>query len=195
MDQASTPEVTSLDQDLRELRNNKFSTEAIDEISEWVYLTILKKGQCPPHFLESLKDGVTLCELANILSAADSGKSIKIRTGKSPFMQMEQISQFLSFARLYGVPEDELFQTVDLYEDKDAACVYQTLKSVSRYANQKHPDRFPVIGPQIAAKRAGPPVKSKPDHLKSWSTLEYGYMKGANQASEKVVFGRRRDFN
>ena len=97
--------------------------------------------------------------------------------------------------RQYGVPEDELFQTIDLYEEQDPAIVYQSLKSLSRYANKKHPQKFPVIGPQLATKRPRPPKAAKPSHLQGvgWSSMEYGSMKGANQSSEGVVFGQKRD--
>ena len=161
---------------------------------------ILRAGslyQCSTResLIESLKSGVTLCKVANKLKAADETSGfIKWKESKMPFVQMEQISQFLTFARSYGVPEDELFQTVDLFEEKDPAIVYQTLKSVSRYANKKHPDLFPVIGPQLATKRPRPPVKQKPKHLQTgWSTTEYGYMGGASQKSEGIVFGQRRN--
>lgn len=189
-------DVTSLDQDLQELRRSKFSQSDVDEIACWVFRDVLKQ-QVPDNFLESLKSGIALCQLANTLNEADTGNKTLIRwkESKMPFVQMEQISQFLEFARKYGVPDDELFQTLDLYEDKDPAIVYQSLKSLSRYANKKHPDKFPVIGPQLATKRPRPPVKSKPNHLKTagWSTIEYGYIKGANQSSEGIVFGSRRD--
>ncbi|AET39815.1 Scp1p Ecym_5012 [Eremothecium cymbalariae DBVPG len=190
------PDVTSLDEDLRELRNSKFDENAINEIKRWVF-SVIGEAVPPDSMVETLKNGIVLCKLANILQAADSNKSklIKWRQSAMPFVQMEQISLFLSFARNYGVPEDEFFQTVDLYEEKDPESVYQTLKSLSRYANKKHPDRFTVVGPQLTTKRPRPSVKPKPGHLQSagWSTTEYGYMKGANQATEAVVFGKRRD--
>ncbi|BAO39282.1 Transgelin [Kluyveromyces marxianus] len=189
-------DVTSLDEDLKELRSKKFNNKDIEEIKSWIFKVI---GEPEPQgrLTESLKDGTVLCKLANTLSEADTGKVnlIKWKNSSISFVQMEQIAMFLQFARQYGVPEDELFQTVDLYEEKDPAIVYQTLKSLSRYANTKHPDIFPVIGPQLSTKRPRPPVKDKPSHLKNtgWSTIEYGYMKGANQSTEGVVFGHKRD--
>lgn len=190
------PDVTSLDEDLRELRRSKFSAAAIDEISRWVFDSVLHEPS-PANLLESLKDGTVLCKLANVLHEADTRvpNLIRFKSSKMPFVQMEQIAQFLTFAKQYGVPEDELFQTVDLYEEKDPAIVYQTLKSLSRYANKKHPDQFPVIGPQISNKAPRPPVATKPKHLQGvgWSTHEYGYMKGASQSSERIVFGQKRD--
>ncbi|EDO15752.1 hypothetical protein Kpol_1049p10 [Vanderwaltozyma polyspora DSM 70294] len=198
------PDVTSLDEDLKLLRSSKFSQEAISDIKTWILKSVLNLNLDDYNnvtLLELLKDGTILCKLANELIKQDGGdndsiKLIKWKESKMPFVQMEQISNFLAFARNYGVPEDELFQTIDLYEEQDPAIVYQTLKSISRYANKKHPERFPVIGPQLSTKRPRPPVKGKPKHLQSsggWSSMEYGFMKGASQSSEGVVFGQRRD--
>lgn len=192
-----TPDVTSLDEDLKILRESKFSNGAIEDIKNWIFQSVLKEASTDQSLIASLKDGTVLCKLANEIYSADdpSNKTlIKWKESKMPFVQMEQISQFLDFARSYGVPEDELFQTVDLFEEKDPAIVYQTLKSLSRYANRRHPNRFPVIGPQLAVKRPRPPIKQKPKHLQTgWSTAEYGYMGGASQQSEGIVFGQRRN--
>lgn len=190
------PDVTSLDDDLKESRSKKFNKHDITEIKRWIYAII--EEQSPDHsLLDALKDGTVLCKLANRLLKEETGvsDSMKWKSSRIAFVQMEQISMFLQFATKYGVPQDELFQTVDLYEEKDPAIVYQTIKSLSRYANSKHPDLFPVIGPQLSTKRPRPPVKGKPSHLKNvgWSTVEYGYMKGANQSTEGIVFGNKRD--
>lgn len=192
------PDCTPLDEDLKNLRHSKFSQGAVDEIKVWAFQTILHEPVPSGSLLESLKDGIVLCRLANAINGADSPPDkpplISYKQTSIPFMQMDQISQFLQFCRQYGVPEDELFQTVDLYEEKDPAIVYQTLKSLSRYANKRHPDLFPVLGPQLAERKPRPPVKNKPAHLKNgWSTQEYGFMGGASQKSEGIVFGKRRD--
>lgn len=106
---------------------------------------------------------------------------------------MENISQFLNYAKSIGVPVDETFQTVDLYEENDPTIVLQTIVSFSRYVNKKYP-QFPVIGPKLSTKQP-PVVPKKPKRLNSsqWSTFEYGYTKGASQSSEGVVFGNRRN--
>lgn len=194
------PDVTTLDEDLKQLRSAKFSEQAIEEIRTWILGTILGETNIDRSItlLDALKDGSILCQLANKLGVLESGYvPIKWKNSNMPFVQMEQISMFLTFARNYGVPEDELFQTVDLFEEKDPASVYQALKSLSRYANKKHPQEFPVLGPQISEKKPRPPVKAKPKHLQTdsagWSTYEYGYMKGASQKTENVVFGQKRD--
>ena len=194
------PDVTTLDDDLKQLRSGKFSKEAVDEIKNWIFSSILKERpeNSDSSLLELLKDGSVLCKVANKLGELEHGFSpIKWKVSNMPFVQMEQISLFLAFSRQYGVPEDELFQTVDLFEEKDPASVYQALKSLSRYSNKKHPDKFPVLGPQLTEKKPRPPVKAKPKHLQTespgWSTYEYGYMKGASQKTENIVFGQKRD--
>lgn len=40
------------------------------------------------------------------------------------FKQMEQISQFLKAAEIYGVRTTDIFQTVDLWEGKQPWCLW-----------------------------------------------------------------------
>lgn len=108
--------------------------------------------------------------------------------------QMENIANFLTFVKSYGVPEDETFQTIDLYEECDVASVLQALVSLSRYVHTKSP-QIPVIGPKLSTKQP-PSVPRKPAHLNpgpAWNTVQYGYMGGASQGSERIVFDKRRD--
>lgn len=107
---------------------------------------------------------------------------------------MENISQFLTFVKKYGVPEDEVFQTIDLYEENDPAIVLQTIVFFSRYVHKKQPE-IPVIGPKLSTKQQPPKIPKKPKFLNDpqWSSFEYGYMKGASQSSEGVVFGNKRN--
>ncbi|KAL6939979.1 hypothetical protein ACO0QE_003857 [Hanseniaspora vineae] len=192
-------DVTSLDEDLYNKRNAKFTQENIQEIQNWIFNDILHKTpeSNDADLIDLLKDGCVLCELANVLSTGSACETplIKYKKSAMPFVQMEQISLFLQFAQRYGVPQDELFATVDLYERKDPAQVYQTLKSLSRYANTRNPERFPVLGPQLAQKRQAPLKPKKPSYLTnaSWSTMEFGYMKGANQKTEGISIGTRRN--
>ncbi|GME80523.1 unnamed protein product [Ambrosiozyma monospora] len=114
------------------------------------------------------------------------------------FVQMENIERFLNFIKAQGVPQDELFQTVDLYEAQDPYQVLMTIQSLSRLIHKKFGDKYPLIGPTLATKRERPKVPPKPKHFSatsgaSWSTVEYGYIGGSNQNTEKVVFGGRRD--
>lgn len=63
-----------------------------------------------------LKDGIVLCNLANKLRP---GVIDRISMRPLPFLQMENISNFVRACRDLGVPSTDLFQTVDLFEGKD----------------------------------------------------------------------------
>jgi len=63
-----------------------------------------------------------------------------------PFVQMENISHFLSFVASppVSLPPHDLFLTVDLYEQKDPAQVCQCITSYSRIAHKLKPGAFPT---------------------------------------------------
>ena len=50
------------------------------------------------------------------------------------FKQMEQISQFLKAAEIYGVRTTDIFQTVDLWEGKQPSCLWGYSPSPSTLA-------------------------------------------------------------
>jgi Calponin homology (CH) domain len=58
----------------------------------------------------------------------------KYKVSKIPFMQMENIARFLEGAQKAGVPQHDLFQTVDLFEDKNRMQVVDAIWSLSRHA-------------------------------------------------------------
>lgn len=59
-----------------------------------------------------------LCKLINSLYPPGQEPIPKISESKMAFKQMEQISQFLKAAEIYGVRTTDIFQTVDLWEGK-----------------------------------------------------------------------------
>lgn len=60
-----------------------------------------------------------LCKLINSLHPKGNEPIAKISESKMAFKQMEQISQFLKAAEMYGVRTTDIFQTVDLWEGKN----------------------------------------------------------------------------
>ncbi|KAG9540888.1 hypothetical protein KCU71_g23900, partial [Aureobasidium melanogenum] len=84
--------VSSLDQDMRNLRLSKYTPQAANEIRSWIEQTL---GETlPPGDLlqDVLKDGVVLCRLANLALPAPG---LKFKKSAMPFVQMENISHFL----------------------------------------------------------------------------------------------------
>ncbi|KAH3673188.1 hypothetical protein WICMUC_003806 [Wickerhamomyces mucosus] len=155
-------DVSSLDSDLKELRKSKFDQNLANEAKNWI-LAIIGETTSKP-FIELIKSGVVLCKLANSFNETHE---IKFKESSLPFIQMENISKFLNFVKAYGVPQDEVFQTIDLYEEQDTTIVLQTIISFSRYVHIKNPD-IPVIGPKLTKKQ--PPAKpKKPVNLVGWN--------------------------
>lgn len=53
--------VSSLDQDMRKLRLDRYTSEASDEVRSWIE-SMLGESLPSGDLLESLKDGVALCK-------------------------------------------------------------------------------------------------------------------------------------
>lgn len=84
---------------------------------------------------------------------------VKFKQSSMPFVQMENISQFLRAcsAPPLNMPAHDRFLTVDLYEAKDPAQVLQCLGAFSRVANSMDPAQFPsTLGPKKVAAPMSP---------------------------------------
>ncbi len=60
------------------------------------------------------------------------GSCKKIATSGPSFKLMENINSFQTAARAYGVPEIDVFQTVDLFEKRNIPQVTQCLLALGR---------------------------------------------------------------
>ncbi|KAL1583746.1 hypothetical protein WHR41_07517 [Cladosporium halotolerans] len=141
------PSVTSLDSDMRNLRLSRYTPQAANEARSWIEDT-LGRSLPPGDLLAALKDGVALCELANL---ALPPPGIKFKKSQMPFIQMENISHFLKACEMppLNMPSHDRFLTVDLFEGKDPAQVLQCLGAFSRQANAANPSTFrSTIGPK-----------------------------------------------
>lgn len=155
---------TNLDQDVQLSRLDKYN-KGLPEIRQWIFnvLKINESEYKGYDLLDILKDGMILCKLGNLVNIPNN-PSLKCKNSKMPFVQMENISFFLKTCEMVGVPHDEIFQTVDLFDAKDPYQVIVTLISFSRFANQLNPS-IPIIGPKVA--KIKPNVPNKPLRLRS----------------------------
>ena len=108
-----------------------------------------------------LKSGVVLCELMDLISPeeispASRGASPRApSTSDKPFRQMENIAAYAGAARRFGVPEPDMFVTVDLFEGKNIAAVVRNLHSLGRVAQQRG-----FVGPQLGVRLASRNVRT-----------------------------------
>ncbi|EAT86319.2 hypothetical protein SNOG_06488 [Parastagonospora nodorum SN15] len=132
--------VTSLDQDMRKLRMDRYTPKAANEVRSWIE-DVLGDRLPPGDLLDALKDGTALFPTPGV----------KFKKSAMPFIQMENISHFLRACEMppLNMPAHDRFLTVDLYEAKDPAQVLQCITAFSRVANAVNPSNIPSpIGPK-----------------------------------------------
>ncbi|EEB13689.1 myophilin, putative [Pediculus humanus corporis] len=167
--------------------NAKYSEALAQECLEWIKMITSENIDVSgdmDNFFETLKDGTLLCRLVNSI---EPGSVKKINEGKLAFKCMENINNFLETARKMGVPEQETFQTVDLWERQNLNSVVTCLQSLGRKMGKYGK---PTIGPKEAEKNERHFTEEQLKAGNSIISLQYGSNKGATQSG--INFGNTR---
>ncbi|CAG2054011.1 unnamed protein product [Timema podura] len=188
--------------------NSKYSEELAQESLEWIKEITgedINVDGSMDNFYELLKDGTLLCRLVNLIQP-NSVK--KINESKMAFKCMENINQFLDVAKNLGVPPQETFQTVDLWERQNLNSVVICLQSLGRKVRKAlHQSNIHLDPQQVLSKSAhnfGKPSigpKEAEKNVRNFSeeqmragqgviSLQYGSNKGATQSG--INFGNTR---
>lgn len=101
---------------------------------EWIFGVLGEKVPAG-EYEDILKNGVVLCKLANKLTP---GAVKKIRESGTNFQLMENVQAFQAAIKKYGVPQEEIFQTADLFERRNIAQVTLCLYSLGRIVSDAH---------------------------------------------------------
>ncbi|KAK2703352.1 muscle-specific protein 20-like [Artemia franciscana] len=155
-------------------RNKQQETEVLQWIQE-----VIGEKLPPGPYEDVLKDGVVLCKLINKLAP---GSVTKIQTSGGSFKLMENIQRFQAAVKKYGVPEEEIFQTADLFERRNIPQVTLSLYALGRIT-QKHPEYTgPTLGPKMAEKVERTFTEEQLRASEGHLSLQAGYNKGASQS-------------
>ncbi|KAL1503224.1 hypothetical protein AB1Y20_011280 [Prymnesium parvum] len=109
-------------------------TDAARKARAWVEAVLGDRLDSAPLSIV-LRDGVTLCRLANAVKADVCAKP---STSKTPFKQMENISAYLKACEKLGMRPFEMFQTADLFEAKNMRAVVANIHAMSKVAAKVH---------------------------------------------------------
>jgi len=157
------------------------------EVLQWVF-DVLGEKVPPGQYEDILRDGQVLCRLANKLTP---GSVKKIQERGTNFQLMENVQRFQAAIKKYGVPEEEIFQTADLFERRNIPQVTLCLYSLGRIT-QKHPEyKGPALGPKMAEKNERTFTEEQLRAHEGELNLQMGYNKGASQAGHGGMGGTR----
>ena len=154
----------------------KRDANAEKEALQWIAAVTGESIAANADFEKVLKDGVLICKLMNKLSP----NSIKqINTKGSNFQLMENHARFQEAAKKYGLPDDEVFQTVDLFEARNIPQVTKCIHALGRIT-QKHNWTGPALGPKMAEENKREFTAEQIAEAQNTVSQQMGYNKGAN---------------
>ncbi|KAL2086646.1 hypothetical protein ACEWY4_017705 [Coilia grayii] len=140
------------------------------------------------NFMESLKDGVILCDLINKLQP---GSVRKINESSQNWHQLENIGNFVRAITDYGLRPHDIFEANDLFENMNHTQVQSTLITLAGVAKTKGVNTKYDIGVKYAEKQQR---RFAPEKMKEGRNV-IGLQMGTNKcASQKGMtsYGTRR---
>lgn len=167
-------------------RDKELEAQALD----WIEANLGEPVDRKTPYEDVLRDGIILCNLMNKLMP---GCIKKIDKKGGGFALMQNIERFQEAAKKYGVPVNEVFQTVDLWERKNIPQVTLCIHALGRVAQTRPDYTGPVLGPKMAEKQSREFTEDQLREGRNVISLQYGSNKGASQAG--LNMGKQRMIN
>lgn len=163
------------------------------EAQQWIEAVTGERFPPGVPYEDALKDGILLCKLMNRLQP---GIVQKINLSGGDYKMMDNLSQFHKACVRYGVPDVDLFQTVDLWEKKNIVAVTTTIFAIGRTA-YRHPEwPGPWLGPRPAEENRREWTEEQLRAGEAVIGLQAGSNRGATQAGQnfgatrKILLGK-----
>ncbi|EGC39000.1 hypothetical protein DICPUDRAFT_27726 [Dictyostelium purpureum] len=149
------PAVSSLNSDIRTKEAFKYSPELQKSAQDWIEEVTNEKFKLP--FASSLKDGILLCKIINIIIP----KTILfINNGNSSFKKMENIGHYLNGCLAVGLKKTDLFDTPDLFEEKNINLVISNIHVLANHVSKFHSHlKLPSIKKDSGLNHTNSPLK------------------------------------
>jgi len=178
----------SLERQIRNKLAGKRNADQESEAQQWIETVLGAPFPPGESYEDALKDGIILCKLMNKLKP---GIIPKINTAGASFKLMENINVFQKALKEYGVADLDVFQTVDLWEQKDISQVTMTLFALGR-ETYKHPEwQGPWLGPKPSEENKRDFDEETLNAGKTIIGLQAGQNKGASQSGQNMGAGRK----
>ncbi|XP_011436749.2 myophilin-like [Crassostrea angulata] len=130
------------------------------------------------NFQNQLKDGVKLCKLVNALKPGSIPEKKYATPPTMSFKQMELIGLAIDKMKQLGVPDHEMFQTVDLYEGQN---LHQCVIGIGALAR-----KMGAYGPKEADANKRDFTEEQLKAGQNIIGLQMGTNKGANQSGMNI---------
>ncbi|XP_061566921.1 calponin-1 [Cololabis saira] len=164
----------------------KYDPQKEEELRLWIEdVTGKRMGD---NFMESLKDGVHLCELINVLQP---GSVRKINRSTQNWHKLENIGNFVHALTEYGLKLHDIFEANDLFENVNHTQVQSSLITLAGMAQSKGFHSKYDLGVKYAEKQQR---RFAPEKLREGRNV-IGLQMGTNKlASQKGMtsYGTRR---
>ncbi|KAJ8927697.1 hypothetical protein NQ314_019805 [Rhamnusium bicolor] len=177
------------------------------EAQAWIEAVIGERFP-PGPYEEVLRDGIILCKLMNRLAP---GIITKVNVSGGDYKMMDNLShEYVNRVKRvsevtkdskkacikYGLADVDLFQTTDLWDQKNIALVTSTIFAIGRTA-YKHPEwRGPFLGPRPSEENKREFSEQQLRAGEAIIGLQAGQNRGATQAgqnfgaSRKIILGK-----
>jgi len=137
--------VFGLDKDIQDKMRAKFDPNKQANSQAWI--EELTGKEFPDDFHPSLKSGVLLCKALNKIKP----KSVrKINKGKAPFVQRENIVNYLNGCKALGMKDTDCFVTQDLYEGDNMVAVIDQIYALGALSRKVENFDGPYFGVKFA---------------------------------------------
>jgi len=152
---ANREKAKGMDRALHSKVSAKYDSGSELEVKTWILaLTGEDIGTGAMEVEKRLRNGQILIKVIQTVFAntanlppACTGVKLKGNTSPLPFKQMENIEIFLNAASKYGVPQNSLFPTADLFDGRNMAMVISTLLQLGTEC-QRNGFNGPTCGPK-----------------------------------------------